>query len=31
MLALRPAGVALFSYDAIAETPALRGALVTTP
>lgn len=31
MLALRPAGIALFSYDAIAETPALRGALVSAP
>lgn len=31
MLALRPAGISLFSYDAIAETPALRSALAPAP
>ncbi len=30
-LAARPAGIALFSYDAIADAPALRAALVQTP
>jgi uncharacterized lipoprotein YddW (UPF0748 family) len=28
---VRPAGVALFSYDAIADAPALRAALVAAP
>jgi len=30
-LALRPPGLAYFSYDAIAEAPALRDALLPTP
>lgn len=31
VVALHPAGVSLFSYDAIAETPALQNALAATP